>query len=69
MITLPGRVACWQEHEDPTALVIDTVAALGVPHGTSRSIRRRRSSPSTGCAAPATPMISSTRNHVIAPAG
>ena len=34
MLTLPGRVACWDEHEDPAALVIDTVAALGVPHGT-----------------------------------
>ena len=34
MVTLPGRVACWEEHEDPAALVIDTVAALGLPQGT-----------------------------------
>ncbi len=29
MIALPGSVHCWQEHEDPTALVIDAAASLG----------------------------------------
>jgi Xaa-Pro dipeptidase len=34
MITLDGPVRCWQEHEDPTALVIDAVRDLGYASGT-----------------------------------
>ena len=34
MITLPGEIACWEEHEDPTALVTDTLRGLGVASGT-----------------------------------
>ncbi len=34
MIALPGGVHCWQEHEDPTALVIDAAASLGATQGT-----------------------------------
>ncbi len=34
MITLGGAIAVWDEHEDPTALVTDTLRALGVARGT-----------------------------------
>jgi Xaa-Pro dipeptidase len=34
MIALPGAVRSWEEHEDPTALVIDTVRELGHAGGT-----------------------------------
>ena len=34
MISLPGKIRCWEEHEDPTSLVIDSVRDMGVPHGT-----------------------------------
>ena len=34
MIVLDGPVRCWQEHEDPTALVIDAVRDMGYPSGT-----------------------------------
>lgn len=34
MITLPGEIAVWEEHEDPTALVTDTIGALGARSGT-----------------------------------
>lgn len=34
MIQLEGAVHCWQEHEDPTAVVIETVRAMGYPNGT-----------------------------------
>lgn len=34
MITLPGAIACWDEHEDPTALVTDTLRGLGIGKGT-----------------------------------
>lgn len=34
MITLPGGIACWDEHEDPTALVTDTLRGLGLASGT-----------------------------------
>ena len=34
MISLEGAVRCWQEHEDPTALVIETVREMGVGSGT-----------------------------------
>ena len=34
MITLDGAVRCWQEHEDPTALVVETVREMGYPTGT-----------------------------------
>ena len=34
MIELPGEVRCWQEHESPTALVIDVVRGMGYPRGT-----------------------------------
>lgn len=34
MITLPGEIACWEEHEDPTALVTDTLRGLGIASGT-----------------------------------
>ena len=29
MLVLDGEIRCWQEHESPTALVIDTVRSLG----------------------------------------
>jgi Xaa-Pro dipeptidase len=34
MLVMDGDIRSWQEHEDPTALVIDTVKYLGVPSGT-----------------------------------
>ncbi len=34
MLVLDGDIRCWQEHESPTALVIDTVRSLGYPNGT-----------------------------------
>ena len=34
MIAVEGRVRAWQEHEDPTALVIEAVADLGHAQGT-----------------------------------
>ena len=34
MTVLDGPIRCWQEHEDPTALVIDTVREMGYPNGT-----------------------------------
>lgn len=34
MITLPGRIHAWHEHEDPTSLVVDAVRAMGYASGT-----------------------------------
>jgi len=34
VMRLPGPIHTWEEHEDPTALVIDTLGALGLPGGT-----------------------------------
>jgi len=34
MISIPGRIATWEEHEDPTALVTDTLRGLGIAQGT-----------------------------------
>ena len=34
MTVLDGPIRCWQEHEDPTALVIDTVRDMGYASGT-----------------------------------
>jgi Xaa-Pro dipeptidase len=34
MITLDDKVVVWDEHEDPTALVTDTLRALGIARGT-----------------------------------
>ena len=34
MMKLPGEVRCWEEHESPTALVIDTVRDMGYARGT-----------------------------------
>lgn len=34
MISIPGRIAVWEEHEDPTALVTDMLRAAGVTRGT-----------------------------------
>lgn len=34
MLKIDGDIQVWEEHEDPTALVIDTVAGLGYPTGT-----------------------------------
>ena len=34
MITMGGRIATWEEHEDPTALVTDTLRSMGVERGT-----------------------------------
>jgi Xaa-Pro dipeptidase len=34
MIVVDGAVRCWQEHEDPTALVIEAVREMGYPSGT-----------------------------------
>lgn len=34
VMVLPGEIRSWQEHESPTALVIDTVRAMGYPSGT-----------------------------------
>ncbi len=33
MITLPGEIAAWDEHEDPTALLVDTLRAQGIARG------------------------------------
>jgi Xaa-Pro dipeptidase len=33
MITMPGEIAAWDEHEDPTALVIDTLRKSGIARG------------------------------------
>ena len=33
MITLPGRIRGWQEHEDPTSLAIETIRDLGYENG------------------------------------
>ncbi len=33
-ITLEGKLETWEEHEDPTALVINTIKAAGYPPGT-----------------------------------
>jgi Xaa-Pro dipeptidase len=34
MLVLEGDIRCWQEHESPTELVIDTVRSLGYANGT-----------------------------------
>jgi Xaa-Pro dipeptidase len=34
MMRLPGEVRCWEEHESPTGLVIDTLAGMGLRRGT-----------------------------------
>ncbi|WP_342361698.1 Xaa-Pro peptidase family protein [Terrarubrum flagellatum] len=34
MIAIPGEVRCWEEHESPTALVIDVVRGMGYDRGT-----------------------------------
>jgi Xaa-Pro dipeptidase len=34
MLQLEGDVRTWEEHEDPTALVVDTVRSFGYAHGT-----------------------------------
>ena len=34
MLPGAGDIRGWQEHEDPTALVIDTVRGMGVANGT-----------------------------------
>ncbi|MEM7250798.1 MAG: Xaa-Pro peptidase family protein [Pseudomonadota bacterium] len=34
MLCLDGDIRTWQEHEDPTELVIDTLRSVGVDHGT-----------------------------------
>ncbi len=34
MIRLPGRICRWHEHEDPAALVLDTVRSMGHERGT-----------------------------------
>jgi Xaa-Pro dipeptidase len=34
MISIGGEIAAWEEHEDPTALVTETVRRLGAPRGT-----------------------------------
>ncbi len=34
MISIEGQVRCWHEHESPTALVIETVRAMGYATGT-----------------------------------
>lgn len=34
MLTLGDKVAVWEEHEDPTALVTDTLRSLGLKRGT-----------------------------------
>ena len=34
MMRIPGEIRCWEEHESPTALVIDVVRDLGHPSGT-----------------------------------
>ena len=33
MISIPGGIAAWDEHEDPTALVVDTLRASGIARG------------------------------------
>jgi Xaa-Pro dipeptidase len=34
MITLPGLIHGWHEHQDPTSLVVDAVRAMGYASGT-----------------------------------
>ncbi len=34
MLVIDGDIRCWQEHESPTALVIDTIRDLGIATGT-----------------------------------
>ncbi|MCF3932705.1 Xaa-Pro peptidase family protein [Acuticoccus sp. M5D2P5] len=34
MLKFGDDIRCWEEHEDPTALVADTIASLGYPSGT-----------------------------------
>jgi Xaa-Pro dipeptidase len=34
MLQFGDRIAAWEEHEDPTALVVETLRALGIPRGT-----------------------------------
>jgi Xaa-Pro dipeptidase len=34
MIAIDGQVRCWQEHEDPTSVVIEAVRDQGLPSGT-----------------------------------
>jgi Xaa-Pro dipeptidase len=34
MISMPGRIAVWEEHEDPTALVTEILRGCGVTRGT-----------------------------------
>ena len=34
MMRSPGEIRCWEEHESPTALVIDIVRDIGYPSGT-----------------------------------
>lgn len=34
MLVLPGDIRCWHEHESPTALVIETIRAMGYASGT-----------------------------------
>jgi Xaa-Pro dipeptidase len=34
LISIPGEIRCWEEHEDPTALVIETLRGIGLGAGT-----------------------------------
>lgn len=34
MISLPGKILCWQEHESPTSLVIEAIRGMGYANGT-----------------------------------
>ena len=33
MISIPGEIAAWDEHEDPTALLVDTLRSQGIARG------------------------------------
>ena len=43
LITIPGEIAVWEEHEDPARLVADLICSLAADGDILASIRRRRS--------------------------
>ena len=66
-IVMPGDIRGWEEHEDRRRWS-STRSTRAPPAAPWPSTRRRRSSPSTGCARPATATISSMAATSPAPA-
>jgi len=62
MISFGDKIAVWEEDEDPTATVTETVRALGYPSGTIAIDEATPFFTFDDCAAPATPTPSSTRS-------